>query len=57
VNKANKVERRVVTAGQAIGDKWLITAGLKPGDRLIVEGTDKVKPDDVVKPVAILAAK
>ncbi|MBH1998488.1 MAG: efflux RND transporter periplasmic adaptor subunit [Sphingomonadaceae bacterium] len=57
VNKANKVERRVVTAGQAIGDKWLITAGLKVGDRLIVEGTDKVLPDDVVKPVAISAAK
>jgi len=41
-----------VTAGQAIGDKWLITKGLKAGDRLIVEGTGKVQPDDVVKPVA-----
>ncbi|WP_420143058.1 efflux RND transporter periplasmic adaptor subunit [Sphingobium sp.] len=57
VASGNKVERRIVTAGQAIGDKWLITAGLKAGDRLIVEGTDKVKPDDVVKPVAITAAK
>lgn len=57
VTKANKVERRIVTAGQAIGDKWLITAGLKAGDRLIVEGTDKVKPDDQVKPVAIAASK
>ncbi len=57
VNKANKVIRRTVTTGQAIGDKWLITAGLKAGDRLIVEGTDKVKPDDTVKPVAVAAAK
>jgi membrane fusion protein (multidrug efflux system) len=57
VTKGNKVERRTVTAGQAIGDKWLITAGLKAGDRLIVEGTDKVKPDDVVKPVAVPAGK
>lgn len=57
VTKGNKVERRTVTAGQAIGDKWLITAGLKAGDRLIVEGTDKVKPDDVVKPVAVATAK
>ncbi|MFZ2994666.1 efflux RND transporter periplasmic adaptor subunit [Sphingobium sp.] len=57
LNKGNKVERRIVTAGQAIGDKWLITAGLKAGDRLIVEGTDKVKPNDVVKPVAIPATK
>ncbi|MFB0875141.1 MULTISPECIES: efflux RND transporter periplasmic adaptor subunit [unclassified Sphingobium] len=57
VTKGNKVQRRTVTAGQAIGDKWLVTAGLKPGDRLIVEGTDKVRPDDVVKPVAVAAAK
>lgn len=57
VTKANKVERRTVTAGQAIGDKWLITAGLKAGDRLIVEGTDKVKPNDIVKPVAVKSAR
>ncbi|MCP1470258.1 membrane fusion protein (multidrug efflux system) [Sphingobium sp. OAS761] len=55
VGKDNKVERRVVTAAQAIGDKWLITKGLKSGDRLVVEGTEKVKPKDVVKPVATAA--
>jgi membrane fusion protein (multidrug efflux system) len=57
VTKGNKVERRTVTAGQAIGDKWLITAGLKAGDRLIVEGSDKVKPNDPVKPVAVSGGK
>lgn len=57
VDKADKVVRRMVTTGQAIGDKWLVTAGLKAGDRLIVEGTDKVKPDDKVKPVAVAASK
>ncbi|WP_371262367.1 efflux RND transporter periplasmic adaptor subunit [Sphingobium sp. YR768] len=57
VTKANKVERRIVTTTQAVGDKWLVTAGLKNGDRLIVEGTDKVKPDDTVKPVAVAASK
>jgi membrane fusion protein (multidrug efflux system) len=57
VTKDNKVERRIVTAGQAIGDAWLITAGLKAGDRLIVEGTDKVKADDKVKPVTIATKK
>lgn len=56
VTKANKVERRSVTAAQAVGDKWLITAGLKAGDRLIVEGTDKVQPDDMVKPVPVAQA-
>ncbi|WP_231382080.1 efflux RND transporter periplasmic adaptor subunit [Sphingobium indicum] len=57
VTRDNKVERRTVTADQAIGDAWLITAGLKAGDRLIVEGTDKVKPDDKVKPVTIATKK
>lgn len=57
VTKDNKVERRTVMAGQAIGDAWLITDGLKAGDRLIVEGTDKVKPDDQVKPVSIATKK
>ncbi|WP_370169883.1 efflux RND transporter periplasmic adaptor subunit [Sphingobium abikonense] len=51
VGADNKVQQRTVTAAQAIGDKWLITAGLKAGDRLIVEGTDKVQPDAMVKPV------
>ena len=53
VNRANKVERRTVTAAQAIGDKWLITSGLKAGERLIVEGTDKVKPGDTVRAATI----
>ena len=57
VTKDNKVERRTVTAAQAIGDKWLITAGLKAGDRLIVEGTDKVQPDATIKPVPVASAQ
>jgi len=31
--------------GQTIGDKWLVTDGLKPGDKLIVEGLQKIQPD------------
>lgn len=53
VGRGNKVERRIVTAAQAVGDKWLITDGLRKGDRLIVEGTDKVNPGDTVKAVPI----
>ena len=36
---------RILKTGQAIGDKWLVTDGLKAGDRLIVEGLQKVVPD------------
>lgn len=57
VAKDNKVELRTVTAERAIGDKWLITAGLKPGERLIVEGTDKVRAGDTVKPVPVPSGK
>jgi membrane fusion protein (multidrug efflux system) len=51
VGADGKAEQRNVTAGQAIGDKWLITSGLKPGDKLIVEGTGKARPGAPVKAV------
>ena len=33
-----------MVATQAVGDKWLITSGLKPGDKVIVSGLQKVRP-------------
>jgi membrane fusion protein (multidrug efflux system) len=39
-----KVESRVLELGDAMGDKWVVKSGLKPGDRLIVDGLQKVKP-------------
>lgn len=53
VDASGKVEQRKVTTGQAIGDKWLVTSGLKAGDRLIVEGTDKARPGAKVKAVTV----
>jgi membrane fusion protein (multidrug efflux system) len=44
VNADNKVESRTVKAEQSIGDKWVVTEGLAAGDRVIVEGLQKVKP-------------
>ncbi|ELM3739890.1 efflux RND transporter periplasmic adaptor subunit [Yersinia ruckeri] len=49
VGESDKVELRTVTAAQAIGDKWLITDGLKPGDRVIVTGLQKIRPGVQVK--------
>ncbi len=40
----NTVEMRVLTTDRAIGDRWLVTSGLKAGDRLIVEGLNKIGP-------------
>lgn len=53
VDANDKVVQRSVAVGQAVGNRWLITGGLKAGERLIVEGTDKVRPGATVKPVAV----
>jgi len=44
VGPDNKVAVRQLTTQQAVGDKWLVTAGLQEGDRVIVSGLQKVKP-------------
>ena len=50
---SGKAELRVLTVGQTIGDSWLVTGGLKPGDRLIVEGLQNIHPGSTVKPAPI----
>lgn len=50
VNAQNKVELRQVVTDRAVGDKWIVTKGLEPGDRLIVEGLVNLKPGAVVRP-------
>jgi membrane fusion protein (multidrug efflux system) len=47
----NKVEQRTLVTERAIGDRWLVSDGLAQGDRLIVEGTNKVRVGDTVRPV------
>ncbi|WP_130099155.1 multidrug efflux RND transporter periplasmic adaptor subunit AcrA [Siccibacter turicensis] len=49
VGEGDKVEVRQITAAQAIGDKWLVTDGLKTGDRVIITGLQKVRPGAQVK--------
>jgi membrane fusion protein, multidrug efflux system len=52
VGADNKVElRQLVTAG-TFGSNWVVASGLNPGDRVIVQGTDKARPGQQVKPVA-----
>ncbi len=55
VNADDKVELRVLKIDRAIGDKWLVTDGLKAGDRVIVEGLQKARPGSVVHPVEFSA--
>ncbi|UDF05504.1 efflux RND transporter periplasmic adaptor subunit [Asticcacaulis sp. AND118] len=57
VGKENKAEMRPIKVAQTVGDKWLVTEGLQPGEKVIVEGLQKIRPDAPVKPVSMTAAK
>jgi membrane fusion protein (multidrug efflux system) len=48
VGPDNQVEVKTVTAGDRVGNSWLIETGLVPGDRVIVEGQQKVRPGSKV---------
>ena len=51
VGPGNKVIKRAVTADRTQGPNWIVSAGLSPGDKVIVEGTVRAKPGAPVKPV------
>lgn len=51
VNASDKVEQRSLTVDRAIGTKWLVLGGLAAGDRVIVEGLQKIRPGVAVKVV------
>ncbi len=49
VDGEGKVAQRMLTLDRAIGDRWLVTSGLAPGERVIVEGSQRVRPGASVK--------
>jgi membrane fusion protein (multidrug efflux system) len=51
VDGEGKVGQRMLTLDRAIGDRWLVASGLSPGERVIVEGVQKVRPGTTVKVV------
>lgn len=50
VGPGNRVTRRPVQVGRALGNRWLVTAGLRPGERIIVEGLANARPGQTVRP-------
>jgi RND family efflux transporter MFP subunit len=50
VDKENKVSIRTVAVGDRVGSQWIITDGLKRGDRVVAEGVQKVRPGAQVNP-------
>ena len=51
VGPDNKAVLRSVVADRTVDDKWLVTQGLAPGDKVITEGLDRIKPGQTVRPV------
>ncbi|WP_432722240.1 efflux RND transporter periplasmic adaptor subunit [Jeongeupia wiesaeckerbachi] len=56
VGKDDKVEPRQLKTARTVGDNWLVTDGLKSGDKLIVDGLQKIHPGAKVKTVAASGA-
>ncbi|MGN6818950.1 MAG: efflux RND transporter periplasmic adaptor subunit [Sphingomonas sp.] len=50
VGQGNKIEPRVIKTDRTVGDSWLVTSGLKPGDKVIVEGAMMLRPGMPVTP-------
>jgi len=50
VDDQNKVSIRTVKVGDRVGNQWIIAEGLKPGERVIAEGVQKVRPGMQVNP-------
>lgn len=55
VDAEGKVQQRMLVLDRAIGNRWLVASGLEEGDRVIVEGSQKVRPDASVKAVEFVA--
>jgi len=56
VNAQNKVETRTIQASEAVGDRWLVSNGLNPGDKVIVSGIQHIKAGATVTPMTHDAA-
>jgi len=55
VGAEGKVQQRMLTIDRAISNEWLVSEGLAPGDRVIVEGVQRVRPGASVKVVPFTA--
>ncbi len=51
VDENNTVAQRFLTIDRAVGDQWFVTSGLSAGDRVIVEGTQRIRPGATVRAV------
>src|SRR5579863_3972735 len=53
VDRDNKVNIRLVTVGDKVGNQWVVSSGIKPGERVVVEGLQKIRQGIQVDPKPI----
>ncbi|MHA7601043.1 efflux RND transporter periplasmic adaptor subunit [Alicycliphilus sp. T452] len=51
VTPEDKVERRRIATGAAVGNRWEVLSGLAAGERILVDGAQRARPGDTVRPV------
>lgn len=51
VKENDEIEQRPIIIDRAIGNKWLLQSGIKSGERIVIEGIQKIKHGDKVKVV------
>ena len=51
VDAGDKAAERKVEANRAVGTDWVVTGGLKPGDKVIVQGVANIRPGAPIRPV------
>ncbi|HAJ12207.1 MAG TPA: efflux transporter periplasmic adaptor subunit, partial [Comamonadaceae bacterium] len=49
VSAEGKIERRKIAVDAAVGNRWQVSSGLAAGDRVVVDGFQRIKPGDTVK--------
>ncbi|MGO9565948.1 MAG: efflux RND transporter periplasmic adaptor subunit [Desulfomonilaceae bacterium] len=57
VDTEERVQQQALTVGRSIGSNWVVSSGLRSGDRVIMEEIQKVRPGDSVKVVRFIAVR
>ncbi len=50
VTDSNTIENRQIETGPTVNDFWIVKSGLAPGDKVVLEGLQKVRPGATIKP-------
>lgn len=53
VQEDNSIKKQAITIERAIGNKWLVTSGISPNDKIIIEGLNKINEKSLVSPIDV----